>query len=519
MEYAGRYLPGTEIGGYTIGGWLGEGGSAQTYRAIDAEGMPVCFKLIGEAARDETVRVRIEREIEILKRLNNPRVARIVDAEIEGNELFIVTELIEGVDLEKWVSLNGPLAGHGLYDLALKLHTAISEIHKVGILHRDIKPANILMSPNGPVIIDFGIAQNLQDPRLTMHGFVMGTPGYLAPELIDRKDPSMESDWWSWAAVLVFAASGRPPFGSGSNAEVIARVKTGEVDVSGLGDNVSGILKAALNCEVSERPAAALVLQELYVASFETPPAVALRVRPTTALNPSELPIPSPAEVVPEGPSGTKENPQDSQAVTAEDDAVAAEMVSQKPMRPPFLPRKGVIFLGAVVFFSFGLAMPLVCLFVISLFMGVFRVVDNLQVEITRRQEVYGQNANNRLWSVFMGPVVALRALVQGIPAGFVAWLTLGVVGLLGYLVVPESLFNYLTAVIVLTMLALFWGGSLNNSARRGARTLVNRVITTEGRFLGFFMVVIFVSLISISFVIFDGTNWFPLQQAPSLRP
>ena len=105
---------------------------------------------------------------------------------------------------------------------------------RAGIVHRDLKPGNVMLTDRGPVLIDFGIAQAADDVRVTSAGFVVGTPGYLAPELLADGAPSATTDWWGWAAMLAFAATGRPPFGTRPLEAVIARTRAGDVDLAGL---------------------------------------------------------------------------------------------------------------------------------------------------------------------------------------------------------------------------------------------------------------------------------------------
>ena len=105
-------------------------------------------------------------------------------------------------------------------------------MHQVGVLHRDIKPSNVLLEGRAPVLIDFGLARLAEDPRLTHTGWLLGTPGYLAPEILYGDDATTASDVHSWAATVVFAATGRPPFGTGPAMAIMDRVRRGEHDLS-----------------------------------------------------------------------------------------------------------------------------------------------------------------------------------------------------------------------------------------------------------------------------------------------
>ncbi|NCD20782.1 MAG: serine/threonine protein kinase, partial [Actinobacteria bacterium] len=180
-------------------------------------------------------------------------VARVLDAEVEDDEAFVVTELIDGPTLEEDVAAHGPFAPDELRALAHGLADALHAIHRVGVVHRDLKPGNVMLSRTGPVIIDFGIAQVADDVRLTQTGMVAGTPGYLDPQVVDGAAPSPVCDWWAWSAVVVFAATGRRPFGTGPSAAVIKRMSLGQVDLEGVDPLVATALWAALQPDPASR--------------------------------------------------------------------------------------------------------------------------------------------------------------------------------------------------------------------------------------------------------------------------
>ncbi|NLF06019.1 MAG: serine/threonine protein kinase, partial [Actinomycetales bacterium] len=214
MERIGL-APGSEVGGYRILAPLGSGGMGAVYRAADGGGAEVALKLLHpHVGADPDARERLRREVAALQRLRHPAVAAVLDAEADSTEALIVTELVAGENLTDHVRAHGPLAVDELVSLADGLHDALSAVHTAGVVHRDLKPSNVILTSDGPVLIDFGIAQGLDDARLTSTGIVLGTPGYLAPELLDGAEPTEDSDWWGWAAVLAFAATGREPFGS-----------------------------------------------------------------------------------------------------------------------------------------------------------------------------------------------------------------------------------------------------------------------------------------------------------------
>ncbi|GAA2726435.1 serine/threonine-protein kinase [Cellulomonas aerilata] len=246
--------PGSEVGGYRIVAPLGSGGMGTVYRAEDGGGSPVALKLLHpHVGADPASRERLRREVAALQRLRHPGVAAVLDAEADSTEAFLVTELVVGRSLEQHVREHGALAPAELVDLADGLRDALEAVHAAGVVHRDLKPGNVMLTDDGPVLIDFGIAQAAEDVRVTSTGFVVGTPGYLAPELLADGDPSAETDWWGWAAVLAFAATGRPPFGTRPLDAVIARTRAGDADLIGLGPVTAGALEGALDPEPARR--------------------------------------------------------------------------------------------------------------------------------------------------------------------------------------------------------------------------------------------------------------------------
>lgn len=236
-----------ELGGYRLVRQIGSGGMGTVWEAIDAEERRVALKLLHpHIADDPENRARLEREVRLLHRVKGEGVAQVLDAEVEGPDVFVVTELIEGPTLEADVRDRGPFTDQELAALARDLATALEDIHATGIVHRDLKPSNVMISEDGPVIIDFGIAQVVDETRMTQVGLVTGTPGYLDPEVMEGADPSAVGDWWAWAAVLVYAATGRHPFGSGRNEIIFHRLNSGDVDVEGVSPDVGAALSAAL---------------------------------------------------------------------------------------------------------------------------------------------------------------------------------------------------------------------------------------------------------------------------------
>lgn len=244
---------GSKLGGYTVVREIGSGAMGAVYRAEDDGGHPVALKMLHRHLDDPAARERLRREAAALQGLRHPAVARVLDAELEGPEAFIVTELVEGPTLEEEIDERGPLDSRDLFELADQLADALEAVHGTGVVHRDLTPSNVLIARSGPVLIDFGLAQGPGDVRATRTGFVMGTPGYLAPELLDGAEPGPDTDWWSWAAVLAFSGTGRAPFGVRPTELVLRRSRQGQADLDGLPPRTARALGAALRAVPVER--------------------------------------------------------------------------------------------------------------------------------------------------------------------------------------------------------------------------------------------------------------------------
>jgi hypothetical protein len=169
---------------------------------------------------------------------------------------YIVTRYVPGRTLDEVVTQDGPLSGARLIRLAAGLADALAAIHAAGVVHRDLKPGNVMMMNGDPVVIDFGIAQALDSTRLTMTGMFMGTPGYLSPEVIEGQASTSFSDVHAWGATVAFAATGRPPFGTGSYETIFYRIVNGKPDLTGVAAPMGELLAAALRRDPAQRPAA-----------------------------------------------------------------------------------------------------------------------------------------------------------------------------------------------------------------------------------------------------------------------
>lgn len=242
------------LGGYRLLRRLGTGGAGTVWLAEDGAGQRVALKLLHPAlASTEEARRRLSREATTVNRVHSSGVARVLDVEVDDSQPFVVTEFVDGPTLSLRLR-SGALAPREVAALADSLRHTLLTVHDAGVVHRDVKPSNVILNPMGPVLIDFGIAMAEDDERLTHTGLVSGTAGFTAPELLRGAPASVGTDWWSWAATVLEAATGRPPFGSGDPQAVMLRVMGGEPDTAGLPSGVARVLAGELAVDASTRP-------------------------------------------------------------------------------------------------------------------------------------------------------------------------------------------------------------------------------------------------------------------------
>jgi predicted Ser/Thr protein kinase len=245
------------LGPYRLLDRIGEGGMGVVYLARDPEQRSVAVKILRPAvAGDPNARRRLAREVETMRRVRSPYVAEVLDTDVTGETPYIVTRYVPGRTLDEVVTQEGPLSGARLIRVAAGLADALAAIHAAGVVHRDLKPGNVMLMNGDPVVIDFGIAQALDSTRLTMTGMFMGTPGYLSPEVIEGQNSTSFSDVHAWGATVAFAATGRPPFGTGSYETIFYRIVNGKPDLSGVSAPMAELLAAALRRDPAQRPAA-----------------------------------------------------------------------------------------------------------------------------------------------------------------------------------------------------------------------------------------------------------------------
>jgi len=265
MANVAPLLPGDPqwLGGYRLIGRLGEGGQGTVYLAQPQSGQPVAVKLLrAEWTRDPVARARFAREVAAVGKVAPFCTARILDARVEGDQPFVVSEFIDGPSLQAVVARHGPLSGSALDRLAVAIATALSAIHQAGVIHRDLKPGNVLLGPDGVRVIDFGIARSA-DASATLTSQLFGTPGYMAPEVVRGEPASPAADVFAWAATITFAATGNPPFHGPNMAATIYQLTNGEPDLGVLSGHLRGIVAECVAKDPAARPTAVDLLMRL----------------------------------------------------------------------------------------------------------------------------------------------------------------------------------------------------------------------------------------------------------------
>ena len=227
----------------------------------------------------------------------------MLDARVEGELAYLVTEYVDGPDLARVVRDHGPLSGGNLEALAAGTAVALEAIHAAGVVHRDFKPSNVLLSPTGPRVIDFGVAQvtGVNPPTQAL----VGTPAFMAPEVARGELATPASDVFAWGSVIAYAGTGRLPFGGGPALAVLRRVEQEGPVLDGLEQRLRSLVEWAMAKQPAERPTARQLLTEL-IGQPEAPPETATEVVQRAWVQPAP---PQPAPPTPAPPQSTPPQP------------------------------------------------------------------------------------------------------------------------------------------------------------------------------------------------------------------
>ena len=550
------------LGPYRLIQRIGQGGMGVVHLALDPSGRAVAIKVLRpHIAEDPEARDRLQRELDTLARVDHPRVAPVFDADISGPLPYLVTRYIGGDPLDDVVTAYGPLSGPALLTLAQGLADALDAIHAAGIVHRDLKPGNVMLDDDGlPVLIDFGIAHVADDVRLTSSGLVMGTPGYLAPEIIEGAEVTGATDWWGWAATLAYAATGRPPFGSGGMDVVLARVRSGQFDLGGVDPRLAPLLAAALSPDPAQRPPVDAVLAGLRryadgdVATTvlpiypdpSSPPASPVNSPPYVGYSPPYGVDPAPVDpgvqrhtralpqqqvwgpggAVPQAWQGQDVEPHSQEwdgEVSTWDEEWSVEPGQTDPRigRPD---RSGTLLAGVALTGALAANAPMAALLLALVWAWVARFADKAMTSLLLRRHEFGHRRRDVPLSIALSPVHVVTAALAAV-LGAVLPVLVGVAMVFCVALAlaaatggaPTPVHPLGLGVGAVASLLMAWWGPGGASLRRGSRSMVRGVVRA-----GLMTDVVVGMLVAASlalavwaFVRGGAVLWWPLSSAP----
>ncbi|GAA2205832.1 hypothetical protein GCM10009850_012900 [Nonomuraea monospora] len=243
-----------QVGGHRIVGRLGVGGQGVVYLGELPDGTRVAIKMLGDGLDDPDARVRFRQEIEYARRVKAFCTAQVLASGEFGDTPYVVSEYVDGPALADVILERGPLRGAELRRLAIGTLTALAAIHQAGVVHRDFKPGNVLLSRDGPRVIDFGISRAAEEDEVTGQ-HIVGTPPYMAPEQFEGVRVGPAADLFAWGATMVAAGTGRPPFGTGELPALVARILHGEPELGDLRELDGELCELVVRC-LAKDPAA-----------------------------------------------------------------------------------------------------------------------------------------------------------------------------------------------------------------------------------------------------------------------
>ena len=260
------------LGRFELLGRLGEGGQGIVYlgRGTNPGEERVAVKVLRSTV-DANVLERLARELDAIHQVQPFVTAGVIEASAEGDRRYVVSEFIDGPSLQERVDEQGPLSEGDLQRLAVGTATALTAIHGAGVVHRDFKPANVLLGPDGPRVVDFGIAR-LTDAATITSGLI-GTPSYVAPEQLAGRRPTSAVDIFAWAVTMIYAATGHLAFGADSVPAVMHRIMYEEPDVRALPPSLRSVALECLDKDPARRPSARDLLLRLVDPSAPHTPA------------------------------------------------------------------------------------------------------------------------------------------------------------------------------------------------------------------------------------------------------
>ncbi len=511
------------IGRYRLLEKIGEGGMGVVHLATDPQGRRVAVKVLRPGvASDQTALRRLAREVDSMRRVHNPHVAEILDADVTAEPPYVVTQFVPGRTLEQTIRDRGPIRGQALHRMAAGLASALAAIHSAGIIHRDLKPGNVMFLDSGePVVIDFGIAQGVDATRLTATGLVIGTPGYLAPEIIEGEDAGAPADVHSWASTVAFAATGRAPFGSGTFESIFYKIMEGRPDLDGVPDSLLPLVRAAMARNPAERPTAhalaglASRIDDVDQTRFDAPATPAApKTRPLSAVAAPPLASPRdfrgqlpPAAPPPPSPYAPGPSPYGPQT----------QPPQQRPEKPPkpdgpkpyglYRLLSFMLLAGAV---GLDMMLPSIALVLVLLSLLALRTADRVHRDLTAKRTRRGPRPSDVAGVIVKSPFSAVRSgltMLLFSPLGILAALVVLVIALASKngVTITRAVAFAIAAFIIVQCL-----GPGSEPVRRQLARMWGSMAPQRDRALIVVCVVGFLVFVLVS---------FSLSQTPDLRP
>ncbi len=568
------------VGPYRLVSRLGEGGMGVVHLGVGPDDRAVAVKVLqAHIAADQDARRRLGREVASLRRVRHARVAEVLDADVDGQVPYLVTRFVPGRTLDDHVRERGPMPLERVVHTGRLLAEALRSIHAAGVVHRDVKPANVMLVDDAPVLIDFGIAHVADESRITVTGLVMGTPGYLSPEVVGGNPVTPATDWWGWGGTLAFAATGRSPFGTGPIEVVLDRVRRGAADLDGLDPRLQSVVSTALAADPQRRPpgdwlvgalesvlvrrgtpsggvgaAARIVLAAPGPAAPTVrtpPPAVAPAAAPTVAQDAraaarSTVPHGAVAPTVPhrpmptladrsvgQAPGSPASTPQASGAPSAAGPGAGAVALRPSPatpdVGPPDAPPRErpttLLVAGLVALCAMAAVAPGGALVTLFGWMVVARTADRSALAIWRRRYAYGPRSSDVGVTLLAVPWRAAVAVVMSLLALVLPLLVAGSVAFLAGAAQTGDVTAAGTptrpAALALSAAAAAvtaWWGPGGGSMRRGTTWLGRLAVRRRGRRIGVLVFLGFVVLAAL-LVLGNGSSpdFAPFQDPPPL--
>lgn len=331
------------VGEFRLLGRLGAGGMGRVYLGVTRSGRPVAVKVVRtEIASDQAFRARFVREVAAARQVGGFWTASVVAADADAEAPWLATEYVPGPSLQQAVVEAGPLPVGTVRAVAARLAEALAAIHAAGLVHRDLKPANVLLAPDGPKVIDFGIARPFLTETAGLTSAI-GTPSYMAPEQIRGEPLSPAADVFGLGGTLVYALTGRGPF-DGNPEGLIGRVLVEPPNLDGVPGQMRGLIAGCLSKTPGGRPTTEQLLVELGLAGevmvtvygdWQPPlhdPAAAYAV----TMRPPHRPAPSPPPVQADPPAPTAATPAPTTPEPDETPDQPAAAKVHRPRQPPF---------------------------------------------------------------------------------------------------------------------------------------------------------------------------------------